>query len=184
MRFSLRWLFVAVAFVAISVVALLNANNLWHAAIWDSALLLLLVAFVGGIWSTGHRRAFCFGYFIFAFTYFVFASGFFGFTRQELIVTTNGLQILHAKLFEPEAALIPPGGSAEGDLVSDHPPLRDGTRRGQLPDGSLPVMIIRPGRSSFVALGNALACIPFGLIGGFIATWFYSRRDSLKGSGQ
>jgi len=46
MRFSLKWLLIAVAFIAISFVALLNANDIWKYAFENAAWVFLLVAII------------------------------------------------------------------------------------------------------------------------------------------
>jgi hypothetical protein len=64
-RFSLRALLVAVAFVALSIVATMNANYRWVVALEMLAFLLLFTALVGAIYARGERRAFWIGCAIF-----------------------------------------------------------------------------------------------------------------------
>jgi hypothetical protein len=61
MRFSLSWLFVAILLVAVSMVALLNANLLWAAVARTTLVLFLAFAILGGINNAGRIRAFWFG---------------------------------------------------------------------------------------------------------------------------
>ena len=71
MRFSLRWLFVSVAFVAISVVALLNANEYWT-FVWRIAILLgLSLAIIGALLSQGQSRALWIGVAVAGWVHFV-----------------------------------------------------------------------------------------------------------------
>jgi hypothetical protein len=57
-RFSLRSLLMGVAFVAVAIVATMNANRAWVAGIEALAYLFLCTAMVGALWATGERRAF------------------------------------------------------------------------------------------------------------------------------
>jgi hypothetical protein len=61
MHFSLRWLFIAILFIALCIVTLLNANRTWSAITHSALIISLSLAIVGGIFSTGSRRAFAAG---------------------------------------------------------------------------------------------------------------------------
>jgi hypothetical protein len=65
MRFSLRWLFVAILLIAVSVVALLNANLSWANAAERARLLLFSVTIIGAIYSRASTRAFWIGAIVF-----------------------------------------------------------------------------------------------------------------------
>src|SRR5262245_57491251 len=105
--FSLKWLLIAVAFVALSVVALLNANSVWQSAFENAALVFLLVAIVGMVASMGESRVFWFGCFLFGATYFVLATGFFGFERTWRLSPSYGFRHLHKQMFSPQSEVIP-----------------------------------------------------------------------------
>jgi hypothetical protein len=168
MRFSLKWLLIAVAFVAVSLVALLNANNEWRSAFENISLFTLLVAASAAMYSVSERRAFCFGFVLFGFAYFlVLAIGFFNNTRERLL-TTAGLRIAHKQLFQAKSDVVLFREPIDGDVI-------EGTATMQ-PDGiNARVMIVRPKLTNFIAVGNAIFCIPFGLLGGVIARALYRR---------
>jgi hypothetical protein len=167
MRFSLKWLLIAVAFVAVGLVALLQANNVWRVAFENASLFALLVATSAAVYSLGERRAFCFGFVMFGLTYFLF--GFFSNSRERLL-TTTGLRAIHPKLFEAKSDVIPFEEPIDGDVV--------GTAT-MLPGGvNARVMIVRPRLTDFIAVGNAVVCMVFGLLGGVIARAFYRRRTT------
>ena len=112
---------------------------------------------------------FWFGCFLFGATYFVLATGFFVFNQSWRLLPTHGLNYVHQQAFTAQSEVVPYGSSFEGDIISQQPPL---------PDGSIPVTVIRPMRTYFTSVGNALFCIPFGLLGGVIAKAFYRRRPT------
>jgi hypothetical protein len=171
MRFSLKWLLIAVALVAVSVVALLNANNDWRSMVENAALFAILVATAAAVYSAGERRAFCFGFALFGITYFlVLASPSFSDARERLF-TSAGFRIIHKQLFHAKSDVVLFREPIDGDVIN-------GTALMQ-PDGiNARVMIVRPKLSDFIAVGNALFCIPFGLLGGVIARAFYRRRTT------
>jgi hypothetical protein len=166
-RFSIRWLMVAVLLIAVTIVALLNANYYWVYALENFAILLLLSALAGSFWLISSRRAFCGGFLIFGLFYFATGTDFFGVSRAFRLLPTTGLNFLHEKMFEPKSDVIPVGGSA-GDA--------DVKTSNRLPDGSRSVVIVRPGRQVFVNAGNAIFCILFGLVGAVLARWMYDSR--------
>jgi lysylphosphatidylglycerol synthetase-like protein (DUF2156 family) len=176
MRFSLRWLLATVAFVAVSLVALLNATNEWRSAFENASLFALLVATAAAVYSAGERRAFCVGFVLFGLTYFVIlAIGYFNNTRERLI-TTTGLRSVHKQIFPAKSDVVPFQEPFDGDVLGSATSLNDGTN-------NVRVMIVRPKCTDFIGVGNAALCIPFGLLGGFIARGFYRRRvANLTGS--
>ena len=70
MRFSLRWLFVAVLLIAVSVVALLNASPYWVRGLRIAFLVFLTLAVIGGAFTKGAARAFWIGFAIAGWIYF------------------------------------------------------------------------------------------------------------------
>src|SRR5688500_1127412 len=101
MRFSLKWLLVAVAFVAVGLVALLNANELWRHAFETAIILLFLTSVVGGVASSGQSRAFWTGCAVFVGGWFVVATGFFVSSWPNRLITTDGLNAVHGFLISP-----------------------------------------------------------------------------------
>jgi hypothetical protein len=64
-RFSLKTLLAGVAFVALAIVATMNANYAWVVALEMLAYMFLFTAIVGAIFARGERRAFWVGCAIF-----------------------------------------------------------------------------------------------------------------------
>src|SRR5262245_35211701 len=73
MRFSLRWLLVAILLIAVCVVALLNANAYWASGARSVLLLLLSLCVVGAVFCKGRLKVFWTGFAIFALFHFAFA---------------------------------------------------------------------------------------------------------------
>jgi hypothetical protein len=173
--FSIKWLLLAVAYVAICIVALINANSYWRQGFESAALLCLLSALLGTILSRGRRRSFWTGWLIFGGAWFLLVIGLFGISqrwRPRLI--TTGLNALHGQIFKPTIEMFPHkdvnpaierSNSLEGDIRT-------------LPDGRHQVVYVRPAQSAFSAVGNAVFCIPFALLGGVIGRWFWHKRET------
>jgi hypothetical protein len=68
-QFSIRSLLVAVAFTAVAIGALLNANAWWEAAVWGAALFALACAVALTIYRRDEGRAFWVGFCIFGWMY-------------------------------------------------------------------------------------------------------------------
>jgi hypothetical protein len=64
-QFSVRQLLIAVAFVAVGIVALRNANSYWMSAIWGTVPLLLAVGILLVIFRRGGSQAFWIGFALF-----------------------------------------------------------------------------------------------------------------------
>lgn len=71
MRISVKGVLLAVAAVAVSCAALINANDVWAAVVYGVTLGCLFVAIVGAIFRRGHRRAFWAGFAVFGWGYFL-----------------------------------------------------------------------------------------------------------------
>jgi hypothetical protein len=160
-RFSMKWLLGAVAFVGLSIVALLNARWYWHSGLMNVLLVLLAASLAGMIYLGRDGRAFCGGFFIFGMFYFLFATQWWKLEREWRFMPTSGLSALHKHTFVAKNETIPPSGfQGGGDIVS----------RGQpLPNGSVPAMVVRPSHEAFVGVGNTLLCFLFALLGGVVA---------------
>jgi hypothetical protein len=153
MSFSLRWLFVAVAFIALSVVSLLNANHHWTFAWRTSILLGLSVATIGAIASNGRARAQWVGVAIAGWIHLLLG------TLDSLGSFDNEFDWLHvliARNLEPPYAI-----AQSGEVIFMAPP-----------------------RDEFVRIARFVVTVVFATLGGFAGAWFYSRRESSKGSGQ
>jgi hypothetical protein len=82
---------------------------------------------------------------------------------------------IHDKLFEIKEENVSrvalANGIANGDIMS---------YLNNLPNGTANVLVRRPKESTFTGVGNTGLCIPFGVLGGFVATAFYRRRPDRK----
>jgi hypothetical protein len=165
MQFSLRWLFVAVAFVAISVVALLNANSYW-AAITRSALLVVLsLAVVGAVFLDGRARAFWIGFEIVALFHFLLSGLLFS-TPFAPLLSDEVIAWMHQSVAPIETTQV-----RDGDYFNGRP-------RYIRIDNAVPP------REYFEPIARCVFIVLIGIVGGFVASWFYSRRESAKGSVQ
>lgn len=166
MRFSLRWLFVAILFIAVSVAALLNANELWRIGYRSGVMLAVLIAAAGALWSSGKTRAFCGGYVLFALAFFTNLFGF-----QSDFITGNAFTAIHKRSFEPISETVTGPfypSQYDGDVLTV-------TRQ---KNGTLLVSAIRPERTEFLGVGHAVSTVALGVIGGYVAVWFYSRHEA------
>jgi hypothetical protein len=159
MRFSLRWLFVAVAFVAISVVALLNANLYWAGLARTGLIVFLASAIVGGINSRGEKRAFWFGVAIVGWIY-----------RATAIVNCYWFasDVLSEQLSRAMwDVLDKPQVGAEEHVFGER----------VLADGRTFTNRIEhvPLEKSFHLVNKCILNALFAMLGGLIATWFYRR---------
>jgi hypothetical protein len=168
MRFSLKWLLTAVAFIAVCLFALLHANVLGRVGTQGAVLLSLLIGSAGAMFSVRGVRAFCGGYVLFAIP---FLAVFFGFKSGSDFISTRMLEIIHSQAFSPTTEMVRGPfypATYEGDVltVTDQP------------DASLLVTAIRPKRQDFVSVGHAILSVPFSVLGGLVALAFYRRRPS------
>jgi hypothetical protein len=163
-RFSLKWLLIAVAYIAISVGALLNANRFWRSSLESSAVALVLIALAGVIWSAGERRAFWGGSLLFGAIYLLWSTGLFGLTQSIRFPPTDAFSYIHRRSFTPTTE------------IPESPDLSDIDYSNEFVGGVATLQVIRPGNTVFTAVGNAVLAIPFALLGGVIATAFYRRR--------
>lgn len=62
MSFTLRWLFITILFIAVAIVALLNANPKWVNAFRSMIVIVLPLTTIAAICSTGVKRAFWIGF--------------------------------------------------------------------------------------------------------------------------
>lgn len=170
MQFSLKWLLVAIAFIAVSLVALLNANEWWRSGFRTAVQFSVLVAVIGAVWSVGTTRAFCGGYAIVTLCWF---TRFFGAQWADL-VTTDALSAIHSQAFAFNEEKVENYGSHihmsyDGDIVGV-PAVNS--------DNSATILVVRPRRQYFTEVGHAAFSVAFGVVGGFIAVAFYRRRPT------
>jgi hypothetical protein len=172
-KYSIRSLLAAVALVAVSIVALLNANRHWRSGLMNLVVLLLALALIGMRYAAPRRRAFCGGFLILGLTYFLLATQWWKFDSTWELLPQKALNYVHARIFQPQIETIGPVDyslrNGEGDIVSQGQ---------QLPDGTLTVTVIRPSRENFAGVGTALYCVLFGVFGGLAATWLNRQAES------
>jgi hypothetical protein len=169
MQFSLKWLLIAIALVAVTLVALLNANDLWQVGFRTAALFTALVAIIGAVWSSGTTRAFCGGYVIVALS---FLTNFFGAEWAADLITRDALSKIHRLAFafteeKIEYLTRELRDSYDGDIVGV--PASNS-------DGSATILVVRPKQQHFVEVGHAVLSIVLGVVGGIIAVAFYRRQ--------
>src|SRR3954463_7364016 len=70
MRFSLKSMLIAFAFVALSCMGLLYANRTWAACFFTATFLLILVGIVNAFIRRGSSKAFWIGFVVFSGAYF------------------------------------------------------------------------------------------------------------------
>lgn len=167
MQFSLKWLLIAIAFVAFSLVAMLNANELWRIGFRTAVIFSGYIALLGALFSLNATRVFCAGYTIVAIS---FLTNFCGADWGSHLITENALSAIHSRIFAPVVVTI--GGdrpieTIDGDIIA---------RRHNV-DGTTTLTYIRPDRFDFLGVGHSVLSVALGVIGGFIAVAFYRRRS-------
>jgi hypothetical protein len=142
-RFSLKWLLVIVAYLAITVAALLNANRFWRSSLESAAVELVLIALAGVIWSAGERRAFWGGAFLFGAIYLVWATGVFGLTQSIRFPPSDAFSYMHRRLFTPAP-----------ETITNETDLSDIDYFDNSMGGVITINVIRPGNAVFTAVGK------------------------------
>jgi hypothetical protein len=127
-------------------------------------------------YAAPRRRAFCGGFLILGLTYFLLATQWWKFEKTWELLPQTALRYLHGQMFQPQNEIIGPVdfNVRNADVVSQ------GQQR---PNGTLPVVVIRPSRENFLGVGTALYCILFGLLGGFVAARMNRQVKSATGDG-
>jgi hypothetical protein len=105
LQFSLRNLLVAVAFVAIAVTALLNANLWWTGGIWLLTIGLLVIAILAAIIRRGERQAFWMGFAIVGWLCIIAGSDWFPGLSGARRLPQQAFQFLHEHL--PDTLRLP-----------------------------------------------------------------------------
>jgi len=186
LQFSLRHLLVAVAFVAIACVALLNANPWWVRGTWLAAVGLSFVAVLQAIFRRGERRAFWLGFAIAGWLCIVAGSDWFPGLRISRQLPQQILGFLYSRL--PESIRLPTieeptGRSANGSLVfppstddyaSQDPRVTTGlVWLAQQQQPATAPNLRHVGFEYFEATGEALWTLLMALLGGLVARWIY-----------
>jgi hypothetical protein len=156
-RFSLRWLFAAILFVAISVVALLNANVWWVGAARAALILALSLGAVIAIASKGTTRMFWMGFTIVGAIQFGIMTISTGNSERPYLIWEGAIHWFHSNVAR--------------EVVM--PDFTDVPTIGQ----RVPVILV-PYADQFSAVAQCILSAMLGLAGGYIACWSYSRRDA------
>ncbi|MEX2142595.1 MAG: hypothetical protein WD894_25300 [Pirellulales bacterium] len=173
MAFSLRSLFVGVAFLAVFAVSLIFANDAWLSVSMTVIYLVLVVAILGAIHCGPPWRTFWNGFAIAGWAYFIILTGdvltFVG--QPQNLVTTMALDAVHAQVARYET--LPP----------DHSPGDPATFRiiGTHNDGSPIYAVPVPSRSQFRQVGHNFFAVIAGVLGGFISLCFSDKRRTRSG---
>jgi hypothetical protein len=165
MSFSIKWLFFGVAYIALSLAALLNANELWRIGCRSAVVLTVLIASAGVLWSRGKARAFYGGYVLFVLPVYTNLFGF-----QSDFITANAFTAIHKSLFDPITETVTGPfypSSYDGDVLTVT----------HQKDSTLLVTAIRPERVEFLGVGHAVFSVGLGLIGSCVAIWFLLRNE-------
>jgi hypothetical protein len=157
MRFTLRGLLVAIAFVAVSVVALLYANWYWVGAARSVVILSLSIAVCGGIFARGAARAFWLGFAILGWIHFA-SVGFAHWRGYGYLITDQGISWLHTKVAR-EQEMMP---SADDPFGPRGTPLR-------------PIIVRRPDLDYFEKVARCITTIVIAGLGGFVGVYFQTR---------
>jgi hypothetical protein len=160
MRFSLRELLIAILLIAVSIVALRQANHIWVGILRSGSVFVLSAALIGSVASVGSTRAFWIGFAI---------AGWLQFLSMILDYcppfneTTEGISTwLHSKI----VTNVP--SNAKEDLP--FPPGITSYDGGQTWPWPQP--------DYFRAAFHCVLTGVFAVAGGYLAVWFYSRRDA------
>jgi hypothetical protein len=159
MRFSLRWLFVLILLAAIAITALLNANEYVAWFLWSALVLVLSMAIVAAIASDTRTRAFWSGFAVLGWVYFA-STGFtlvdgFGGISDAVVIPW-----LHAQIADEGFFDVQPMYDDMGRLFGSQ------TNREKIPT-----------LETFRATSRGCVTLLMAILGGYVALWFYSRRD-------
>lgn len=163
--FSLKRLLAVVTFAAVGLTALLNASEVWESVVGLMTAIFLLTALVAVICSRSQRRAFWIGCAVFAAGYlFIADNPLRDDVRHPTLLTHIAIDSLHealnsdlATVWARERARSPVGLSR-----SKRDTIRIGYQRT---------------RSSFRRTAQYLFAWVFAMLGGFVGSYFYARRE-------
>jgi hypothetical protein len=185
MRFSIAWSMVAISVIALGIVGLRDANELWTGALLSLTLAILACSACGIAYGREAKRAGWFGFAVFGWGYFLLTFGPYSASDvRSMLPTTQALAYLHARLRPGGFSLLttvypPPGGSGIAKAVfTDVQP------------ASVPAMVSAPpapGSYTFVErlatvgdnfdhflrVGHCLFTLIAGSFGALIALRFY-----------
>jgi predicted PurR-regulated permease PerM len=170
-RMSIRQLLLFVAIIAIAIVSLNFANELWMTSIIGATMLVVVGAAIVGVVDRGPRQAYAAGFAITAVLYLLFLGALFGREFEQLygkLPTTWSLTRLHKAInrnvyFDNIGRVIPnyvPADNSAGYGV-----------------GGFAIQTREiPQSGHFMPIGHCWWAILLGCIGGLFARFIYARR--------
>lgn len=192
-RFSLRWLFGMVSFLAVGCGLLFYATPLLSKLTFTVAILVLLSAVAAAIYQSREHRAFWAGFAAFGLAYLWLTCGVWqspdgSMMLRDSLVTTEILGWCYEELPQRQTALVPVGGTvgyAYVDVTSTYTP-------SAMPGGPMPTTVIAGSnaappmvsgttlfmspavnRMDFFTVGHSLFTIALALLGGMITRRCY-----------
>ena len=160
MRFSLKSMLVAFAYIALSCMGLLYANRTWGACFFTGTLLLILLGIVAAFIRRGSAKAFWIGFAIFSGVYFWVAM--FG---EKLEPDAGGGVWHEPKLVTSTILLLLDDALMDGRLGS-----RKTTIIGAINDGSWRVTYSFGAAAPTLKVGHSIFTVVFGIVGGLLGT--------------
>ncbi len=168
---------VGVFVLAISTIALLNANQFWVAVSGGCALLLLFIALLGAILTKHVARAFWTGIAVFGWGYAVLFHTPFGLTDASYYPSTLALEALHRAIGSPAEEWL----SRELEHANQIPDADPVEIQVHGPDRSrMRISYLKPLGVPFKQVGHWLFTLLFALLGGAIARAMYRRYDTKR----
>jgi hypothetical protein len=191
-RFSLRWLFGVVSFLAIGCGLLIYASPFLSKLTATLAVISLLTAVPAASYHTGDRRAFWAGFALFGFAYLWMVCGAWlshdgSASLRDRLVTTDLLTRSYDALPSRQTALSGAAPPATAGWVTYNagaifdPYTGQATVPGSGSAYMLPPSVARPtDRADFLTTGHSLFAILFALLGGIITRRFSSRARAIS----
>lgn len=170
MRFSLRWLFAAVAFAAIGCASLIYASDAMSAGVAGVLWLLLGLTTLGALFGPQSNRAFCGGFAIIGLAYV--ASDYL--PNAEVLRPSQVVAVVIRRLY----SVMEHNAAFDRNTWSSDKSLR--IERGEWRKGNF--YVTRPRKAPFYLAGHALAALLLAAAGGAAASWFASQRARPSGN--
>ena len=159
-RFSLRWMFAAVAFAAVVTAALTDGSSRWAALAALTSIFWMLASVLGVIYRREASRSFWVGFAVFGWAYLILSQETTG--LSEAMPTHVLFDDLYP-FFRRTASMNPSGPNPAS--------IRSTVRE----NGRTVAVIVDA--YDFHRLGRSLCTILFAFVGGALGRWFFATRD-------
>lgn len=160
LRFSLRWLLLFVAFVAVGLLSLQYASFLFSGCLWVVWLAFLMVAILGAVYRRKQRRAFWLGCCVFGWSFAAFGTV----SGDKTTALDQAIQSVYEKIEWNTRA---DSATAQAHFQSGGKAVMGG-----------PINIVYfPREKPFKNAVETLVGFVVAFIGGVVAQWFYASRD-------